>query len=109
MGLSLLTNAVAARVLLVAVLLFAQQGALKHAYSHFGLVPDPYAQNDSQTPPGLGCDLGVVHAALDGDPPSGARLLVVQFAPSVGAVAAFTPFHPAPVLCFQSRAPPLLA
>jgi hypothetical protein len=36
-------------------------------------------------------------------------LLVVQFAPSVGAVAAFTPFHPAPALCFQSRAPPVLA
>ena len=98
----------AARLLLAAVLLFAQHGALQHAYSHFGLVPDPYAQRDSHAPPALGCDLGVVHAALDGNPPISARVLVVQSAPPVAAAYAVTPFHPLPVLCFQSRAPPAL-
>jgi hypothetical protein len=102
------SQALLVRLGLLLVLVLTQHGALQHAYSHFGLVPDPYAQRDPHVPPALGCDLGVVHAALDGNPPISARVLVVQSALPVAAAYAVTPFHPLSVLCFQSRAPPAL-
>ncbi len=100
------SQALLARLGLVLVLLFAQHGALLHAYSHFGIVPDPYATPGSHSPPAQGCDMGVVHAALDGDPPSWAGLLVAEFAPPVVGHRAFTPFHPLSLVHFHSRAPP---
>jgi hypothetical protein len=105
--LSPLLRTLSARLLLAIVLLFAQHGALLHAYSHFGIVPDPYASPGSHPPPAQGCDLGVVHAALDGDPPSCVVLLVVAFAPPVGGYGTFTAFHPVSFIPFLSRAPPV--
>jgi hypothetical protein len=102
-------KAFAAHLVLVALLFFLQQGALQHAYAHFGLVSDPYATGDSHTPPAQGCDLGAVHAALDGSPTSAATLLSPPLEPAVAAEPAVTGFDPQPVLTFQSRAPPARA
>jgi hypothetical protein len=88
------------------VLLLSQHGALLHAYSHFGIVPDPYAIGDTQAPPAQGCDLGVVHAALDGDPPNTAAVLAPQLPPSVAAEVAVTAFTPLLLRSFETRAPP---
>jgi hypothetical protein len=99
----------AARLLLALVLLWAQHGALAHAYSHFGLVPDPYAVGDGSTPPAQGCDLGVVHAALDGDPPSCAVLQTAPFAAPIPSALFVTAVTPLSVRCFNSRAPPTRA
>ena len=99
-------KAFAAHLALAAMLLLLQHGALLHAYSHFGIVPDPYATSGSHSPPAQGCDMGVVHAALDGDPPSWAGLLVVGFVPPVVGHRTFTAFHPLSLAHFHSRAPP---
>jgi hypothetical protein len=99
----------AAHLALAAMLFLLQQGALQHAYSHFHIVPDPYAAGDSHTPPAHGCDMGAVHAALDGDPPSCATLLVLTSAPPVAAEPAVARFDPPSVICCRSRAPPARA
>ena len=94
------------RLALLLVLLCMQHGALLHAYSHFGLVPDPYATGDGHAPPAQGCDLGVVHAALDGDLPSSLLLHIATLAvpaPSPLSVTAVTPLSPR---FFHSPAPP---
>lgn len=101
-------KAFAVRLLLAVMLLFVQHGAVLHAYSHFGLVPDPYAIGDT-TQPAQGCDVGVVHAALDGDPPSTVTLFSTRFALPVPQSAAVTAFTPLSLRSFQSRAPPARA
>jgi hypothetical protein len=102
------SQALLIRLGLLLVLLTMQRGALLHAYSHFGIVPDPYATGDRHVPPAQGCDLGVVHAALEGDPLSCAPLLALEYLPPVTAVPAVTCFDRPSVLSFRSRAPPAL-
>jgi hypothetical protein len=97
------------RLALLLVLLCMQHGALQHAYSHFGLIPDPYATGGENAPPAQSCDLGVVHAALDGNPPNSVALgtaTVASPAPSLFPVTAVSPLSPR---FFQSRAPPTRA
>ena len=106
---SLSLHGLLAHVGLALVLLLAQHGALRHVYSHFGVVPDPYATGDTHAPPAQGCDLGIVHATLDCDPPSAFALLPVRFgfpAPLSVFVTAFTPLS---LHWFHSRAPPAQA
>ena len=98
-----------ARLGLALVLVLTQVGALRHAYSHFGIVPDPYAVGETHTPPVQGCDLGVVHAALDGDPPSATMVLLLRIPPEVPTTVAVASFIPRLVPSFQSRAPPARA
>jgi len=103
------SQALLVRLGLLFVLVLVQHGALQHAYSHFGLVPDPYATGDGHAPPAQGCDLGVVHAALDGNLPSSTAHCAVTFAvpaPSPHSVTAFTPLS---LRAFHSRAPPARA
>jgi hypothetical protein len=103
------STALLVRLGLLLVLLFAQHGALLHAYSHFGLVPDPYAAGEGRLPPAQGCDLGVVHAALDGDLPSAAALCAATFAVPASATLSLTAFTPLSLRPFHSRAPPARA
>lgn len=105
-GAALLVKRWTARSLLALALLFAQHGALWHAYSHFGLTPDPYATGDGHAPPTHGCELGVVHAALEGSPPSSAMPCAVTLAAPTPATLSAAAFTPLPLRSFHSRAPP---
>lgn len=102
-------GALFARLGLLLVLLCAQHGALLHAYSHFGLVPDPYAVGDRNAPPAEACDLGIVHCALDASPPS----LTLDFPSGAAAPLALRylacAFTPRALPAFHSRAPPVLS
>lgn len=103
------SQALLLRLGLLCVLGFAQHGALQHVYSHFGIVADPYAAGDGHTPPMQGCDLGVVHAALDGELPASIALCTVTFGVPVPPPHFVTAFTPHPLHSFHSRAPPARA
>jgi hypothetical protein len=97
------------RLLLAAVLVFAQHAALLHAYSHFGIVPDPYRSSDGHHAPTQGCELGVVHAALDGELPSSIAVIRTPLAVSLPAAIPIAGFTPQFLRAFLSRAPPARA
>ncbi len=99
-------RALLVRLGMLLTLLCVQHGALQHAYSHFGLVPDPYAVSDRGAPPAQACDFGIAHAALDANPPSSILFCTLGGVAPLATLFFVSAFTPRALPAFDSRAPP---
>lgn len=115
------------RLLLAALLLFAQQGALTHALSHAGrqahglsgwIMPvaggtqyhagdDPHAPADSRVD--NACAFDLAYSQVLGGVHAGHDIHAAVARPAATGVAAVRPWPVATVLSYRSRAPPVIS
>ncbi|GAO37213.1 hypothetical protein SCT_2631 [Sulfuricella sp. T08] len=91
------------------VLLFAQQGAVLHALSHFADGVPTQSQQDKHLPHSPACDKCVVYAGIGGAAPSSPPVFTIQEAATMLAAVFFLLFFSAPLRTYLSRGPPRLA
>jgi len=90
------------------VLLFAQQGAVLHALSHFADSAPAQSQQEKHLPHSPACDKCVVYAGIGGAAASAPPVFFSREMTVVLASALFLLFFSAPFRTYLSRAPPRL-
>lgn len=89
-------------------LLFAQQGAVLHALSHFADNVPAQSQQDKHLPHSPACDKCVVYAGIGSAAPSSPPVFGIQQTTAILAAVLFLLFFSAPFYSYLSRAPPRL-
>jgi len=94
---------------LAIALLFAQQGAVLHALSHFADSVPAQAQQEKHLPHSPACDKCVVYAGIGSAAPSSPPVFATQETTAILAAVFFLLFFSAPLRTYLSRAPPRFA
>lgn len=89
-------------------LLFAQQGMVLHALSHFADGVPAQSQQEKHLPHSPACDECVVYAGIGSAAPSSPPVFGIQQTTAILAAVLFLLFFSAPFYSYLSRAPPRL-
>jgi len=93
---------------LIFSLLFAQQGAVLHALSHFADSVPAQSQHEKHLPHSPACDKCVAYADIGSTVSSSLLVFSAQKTATTLAVAVFALFFSVRLRSYLSRAPPLL-
>ena len=88
--------------------LFAQQGAVLHALSHFADSAPAQSQQDKHLPHSPACDKCVVYAGIGSAASSSPPVFATRETTAVIAAVMFLLFFSTPLRTYLSRAPPRL-